>query len=190
MYNSFFKSLLDRFLGLSLSIATLPLILFLLILIRFTSKGSPIFTQERVGLNGRTFKMYKLRTMIIHQASEHSYVTKDKDVRITKIGKLLRKTSLDELPQLWNLLKGEMSLVGPRPDLFIQKSLYTSENWKKRLTVRPGITGLSQSILRSTGTLEDRLKLDLEYIDNVCFKLDAKILLMTLMVVLNSRKSN
>ena len=116
--------------------------------------------------------------MYVHIAGPAS--TASDDHRITKTGKFLRKTSIDELPQLLNVLKGEMSLIGPRPDVPEQKALYTKSQWIKRISILPGLTGLSQAILRSTATHEQRVSLDMEYVDKKSFFLDLKILWATL----------
>jgi len=112
------------------------------------------------------------------------YFTAKGDTRITKIGAFLRKTSLDELPQLLNVLIGNMSLVGPRPDVFAQRANYTQEEWEKRTRVKPGITGLAQATIRNVGGPDQRTALDLEYVDNASFWLDLKILLLTVKQIL------
>jgi lipopolysaccharide/colanic/teichoic acid biosynthesis glycosyltransferase len=124
--------------------------------------------------------MWKFRSMVINAESLGGYSTADRDPRITPIGRFIRKTSLDELPQLLNVLFGEMSIVGPRPDVPAQRSLYTEEEWMVRHSVRPGITGLAQSTLRSEATTEQRKAMDLEYAKNVSFALDVRIILMTI----------
>lgn len=151
--------------------------------IRFESPGSPIFCQERVGLHGRLFKVYKLRTMVANAENIGAglYAEKD-DPRFTKVGLILRRTSLDELPQLINVLKGEMSLVGPRPMVPQVVQEYSTE-YSKILTVKPGITGLSQVSGRNDLSRKERLKYDMMYADAATLMLDAKILLKTIMVV-------
>ena len=118
--------------------------------------------------------------MVINAESLGGYSTADRDPRITAIGRFIRRTSLDELPQLLNVLFGEMSIVGPRPDVPAQRSLYTDDEWTVRHSVRPGITGLAQSTLRSEATTEQRKAMDLEYAKNVSFALDVRIILMTI----------
>lgn len=151
--------------------------------------GLPVlFRQARVGRGGREFTMYKFRSMV-RDATAGSYFTTEGDPRITRVGRFIRRTSLDELPQLLNVLKGDMSLVGPRPDVPAQRSLYTEEQWQLRCSVRPGITGLAQALLRSQATLQQRQELDLRYAREANLWLDLKILLLTL-GVLAGRRTN
>ena len=143
--------------------------------------GFPVFfRQTRVGLAGREFGMFKFRSMVKNAASTGPYFTQANDVRITRVGQLIRRTSIDELPQILNVLLGDMSLVGPRPDVPVQKSLYAPEDWALRCSVRPGITGLAQAAIRSEGTQEQRLALDLRYVREACWWLDLKIMWRTL----------
>ena len=143
--------------------------------------GMPIFfRQVRVGLNGDQFGMYKFRSMRVDAASTGPYFTQENDARITSVGKFIRRTSIDELPQLLNVLLGDMSLVGPRPDVPAQQALYSAQEWKQRCSVRPGVTGLAQAEIRSAGTHEDRLALDLRYTREKSAWLDLKILWLTL----------
>ena len=143
-----------------------------------------LFLQPRVGLHGRLFRMLKFRSMVIDAAEKGKYYTVRDDPRITRLGRFLRKYSLDELPQLINVLKGEMSLVGPRPDLPVQQQLYAPEEWALRCSVRPGITGLAQATLRSGATEEERKRCDLEYAKKPNLGLDLKIMLLTINQVL------
>lgn len=122
--------------------------------------------------------------MVVNADKRGPYYTVPGDKRVTKVGHFLRKTSLDELPQLFNVFWGDMSLVGPRPDVPAQKVLYNEADWLKRVSVRPGITGLAQAVLRSSASDEKRRFLDLEYIDKASFWFDIKILWMTLRTVL------
>jgi exopolysaccharide biosynthesis polyprenyl glycosylphosphotransferase len=194
----FFKSLVDRAGSLILSILTLPLILAAALLIKLTSSGPVLFMQKRCGLQGRQFTLFKLRTMYTgaHKAVEGLkaeniltgpvFKMKD-DPRITPVGRFLRKYSIDELPQLWNVLMGDMSLVGPRPPLPEEVEQY--KGWqRRRLSMKPGITGLWQVSGRNELTFFDEwVGLDLEYIDKWSLALDIKILLRTVLVVLTSR---
>lgn len=181
MYNCFFKRFLDFLLVILALPLLLPLIFVLSILIRLESKGSPLFVQKRVGLREKEFNIYKLRSMRLRAAGEEgSFRTAAGDGRITKVGNFLRKTSLDEVPQLLNVLFGHMSLIGPRPDLMVMKGDYALADWLKRCSVRPGVTGLAQVTNRSMGTPEERLACDLAYIEQISFFGDFKILLMTL----------
>lgn len=159
----------------------LPVILFISVLIRI-KLGSPIlFSQERPGLNGKIFKMYKFRSMT-DACDENGKLLSDKE-RITKFGSFLRSSSLDELPGLWNILKGDMSLVGPRPLLVEYLDFYTTTE-SKRHNVRPGLTGLAQVSGRNNLAWDERLKIDVEYVDNQSFYLDIKILFMTFIKVI------
>ena len=143
--------------------------------------GRPIFfRQTRVGLNGHVFGMLKFRSMKVDAESTGPYFTQTNDPRITRVGSFIRRTSIDELPQLINVLRGDMSLVGPRPDVPEQRSLYSAEEWQQRCSVRPGITGLAQAQIRSVGTHADRLALDLRYTRENTLWLDLKILWLTL----------
>lgn len=143
--------------------------------------GRPIlFRQTRLGLGGREFAMYKFRSMVRDAAAIGPYHTATNDARVTRVGRFLRCSSIDELPQLLNVLAGDMSLVGPRPDVPDQRALYSDADWALRCSVRPGITGLSQALLRSEGSPAQRLALDLRYAREHNFWLDLKILGLTL----------
>jgi lipopolysaccharide/colanic/teichoic acid biosynthesis glycosyltransferase len=178
------KRLFDLVVSLIFLILLSPFILLVSIAILIESKGGVIFTQERVGQFAKPFPMYKFRSMVADASQKGPYFTAKGDPRVTRVGAFLRKTSLDELPQLLNVLKGDMSLVGPRPDVFAQQSNYTQEEWEKRMSVKPGITGLAQATLRNVGGPGRRTALDLEYVDNISFGLDLKILLLTVKQVL------
>jgi lipopolysaccharide/colanic/teichoic acid biosynthesis glycosyltransferase len=142
--------------------------------------GQPIFFRQiRLGRGGAEFGMYKFRSMVRDAASIGPFSTAAGDPRITRVGRFLRRSSIDELPQLFNVLKGDMSLIGPRPDVPVQRSLYTDAQWAERCTVRPGITGLAQALLRSSGTEAQRLELDLRYVRERSFWLDLKIIAWT-----------
>ena len=143
--------------------------------------GRPIlFRQTRLGLHGREFRIYKFRSMVTDAAAQGPYYTADGDPRITRVGRWLRRTSIDELPQLLNVLRGDMSLVGPRPDLPEQRALYSDADWAQRCSVRPGITGLAQAKLRSEATAAQRLALDLRYTREHSLLLDLRIIGWTL----------
>jgi len=172
-----------------------PLLLLLALLVKFTSPGPVIFSQERAGLNGRKFKVYKFRTMVANaEALRHSLEERNEmdgpvfkiehDPRITKIGRFLRKTSLDELPQLFNILKGEMSLVGPRPPIPSEVEEYLPCQ-RRRLSMKPGLTCIWQVASRRNDIpFEKWMKMDLKYIDNWCLLLDVQLLLRTVSTVL------
>ena len=143
------------------------------------SKGPVLFAQTRVGRYGKTFKLYKFRSMVTDAELLGPYYTQQNDPRITPVGRFLRKTSLDELPQLINVIKGDMSLVGPRPDVPAQREYYSEEEWQLRNRVRPGLTGLAQSTFRSDATMEQRKSMDLEYVNKGNIWLDIKIVFWT-----------
>ena len=174
------KRLIDIALAALALLALLPVLLLTGAAVWWGS-GSPIlFKQTRVGLNGAAFGMFKFRSMKVDAESTGPYFTQTNDPRITSVGRFLRRTSIDELPQLINVLLGDMSLVGPRPDVPEQRKLYSAADWQQRCSVRPGITGLAQAQIRSVGTHEDRLALDLRYVRENSTWLDLKILWQTL----------
>lgn len=148
--------------------------------VKIDSPGPGLFLQPRVGQGGRVFQILKFRTMHYSPTLPGDYRTKPGDPRITQAGRFLRRLSLDELPQLINVIKGEMSIVGPRPDTPMQESRYLPEQWQERLSVRPGITGLAQATKRSDANHDERLAMDLDYIARRSIFLDLKICLMTL----------
>ena len=155
--------------------ALAPLLLGAALAIALETGLPVLFRQTRVGLNGREFGMYKFRSMVKNAAQVGPYFTTDNDPRITRVGRFVRRTSIDELPQLINVLKGEMSLVGPRPDVPAQRSLYTPVDWAQRCSVRPGITGLAQALYRSDSTEAQRLEADLRYTRDASLWLDLKL---------------
>ncbi|WP_299765522.1 sugar transferase [Ramlibacter sp.] len=164
-----------------LALALLAPLLLLVALAIALDGGLPVlFRQQRMGLGGRPFRIYKFRSMVKDAAAVGSYQTAQGDSRITLVGRFIRRTSLDELPQLLNVVKGDMSLVGPRPDLPQQQALYAPADWRLRCSVRPGITGLAQALLRSAATPQQRLELDLRYAREHSLSLDARILFWTL----------
>jgi lipopolysaccharide/colanic/teichoic acid biosynthesis glycosyltransferase len=152
--------------------------------VRLEDDGPVFFRQERVGLDGAAFEVLKLRTMIVDAHTQGAGYAVDKgDARITRIGQLLRKTSIDELPQLWNVLHGEMSLVGPRPTLAYQVEQYTDRQ-RRRLEVRPGLTGWAQVNGRASLSWPERIELDVWYVEHRSLALDLRILLRTVSVLL------
>ena len=180
------KRLLDVILSSILFFFFIPIMLLSMMLIKIESKGPALFLDRRIGLRGNAFNLYKLRTM--YQNSPRGFVL-DNDPRVTKIGSILRKASLDEIPQFINVLKGEMSLVGPRPDIVKNYQKY-DEKTKKRLTLRPGITGWAQVNGRSRISWDERYRFDLEYIDGVSFCFDLKIVLLTIKNVILMKNIN
>ena len=180
MYAKYMKRLLDILLSLTILIVLSPLLLVLCILVR-SKLGSPIFfKQERPGLHEKIFTMYKFRTMTDKRDAEGNLLP-DKD-RLTKFGKLLRATSLDELPEFFNILKGDMSFIGPRP-LLVSYLPYYTETEALRHTVRPGLTGLAQVSGRNFLDWDRRLAKDVEYVKNLSFAMDVKVLVMTVKAV-------
>jgi lipopolysaccharide/colanic/teichoic acid biosynthesis glycosyltransferase len=178
------KRLIDIFLaGLALLVMS-PFMLAVALAVYLHDRGPVFFKQRRVGLGGVEFGMYKFRSMIIDAESRGGYSTADGDPRITPVGRFIRRTSLDELPQIINVLMGDMSIVGPRPDVLAQKPLYSNDEWVLRTSVRPGITGLAQAKLRSEATTEQRKELDLAYANTSSIFLDLKIIAMTFKQVL------
>lgn len=189
MYKHFFKRFFDILIALlGLIIAAIPM-LFIAIAIKLNSKGPVIFKQERVGKKGKVFKIYKFRSMCVGAEQTGSGVYSGKgDARVTKVGKILRATSLDELPQFFNLLKGDMSLVGPRPPLTYHPwtwDKYTDEQ-KRMFDVRPGITGWAQVNGRKDVEWNKRIKLNVWYVDHVSLWLDIKILFKTVAKVFSN----
>ncbi len=177
------KRLLDLLFSTLLLILLMPLFLGIAFLIRLESKGPALFCQERVGLNGNIFIIYKFRSMVVNTSEMGSGVIIDlNDSRITKVGKFIRQFSLDELPQLINIIKGEMSLVGPRPTLSYQVQQYT-ERQRIRLQVRPGLTGWAQINGRNSLSWPERIELDIWYVQNRSLFLDLLILSKTLAVI-------
>ena len=162
-----------------LLVITSPLLLAALVAIRLESKGSPIYKQMRVGKDGQTFELLKLRTMVVGAETMGAGLAVDRgDPRITRSGRLLRKLSLDELPQLWNVVRGEMSVIGPRPTLRYQVEQY-DERQRHRLDVKPGITGWAQINGRAALPWADRIELDVWYVEHRSPRLDLRILART-----------
>ena len=187
MYRLFFKRIIDIFLSLSFILLFWWLYIVIIILVK-KKLGSPVlFKQERPGLNEKIFTMYKFRTMT-DEKDKNGNLLPDKD-RLTKFGRFLRSTSLDEIPELWNVLKGEMSLVGPRPLLVEYLSKYTKKE-KRRHEVRPGITGYAQVNGRNNTTWEDRFKNDIYYVENISFLLDLRIITKTILKVIKKSDIN
>jgi lipopolysaccharide/colanic/teichoic acid biosynthesis glycosyltransferase len=177
------RRLFDVVVAGSALLAASPLLLAAVIAIRLESRGSVIYRQRRVGKDGRPFDVLKLRTMVT--GAEHmgaGLAISEGDTRITRIGRLLRRTSLDEMPNLINVLRGEMAIVGPRPTVPVQVDRYT-ERQRGRLAVKPGITGWAQVNGRTELPWDERIELDLWYIEHRSWRLDLRILLLTVRMV-------
>ena len=171
------KRLLDTAVALAALLVLAPVLLLVAVAIALESGRPVLFQQTRLGLRGREFNMLKFRSM--RRGAAGPYFTAANDSRITRVGRFIRRTSVDELPQLMNVLRGDMSLVGPRPDVPAQRGLYSDADWAQRCSVRPGITGLAQALLRSEATQAQRLALDLQYTREASVWLDLKIMGLT-----------
>lgn len=193
MYDYFFKRLLD----LLLSLVALPLLVIIslpvAILIKWEDKGPVFYKAPRLGKNMKEFKMYKFRSMKVNakdiRNSDGSTFNSDDDPRVTKVGRILRKLSIDELPQFINVLKGDMSMVGPRPSPLGNQERYPIKYYPK-FGVRPGITGYNQVLHRNNATMDQRIKNDLYYVYHLSFLLDLKIMALTIYKVLTSQNIN
>jgi len=183
MYNPYIKRILDFSIALLGLLLLSPLLLFVTFGLAIANNGKPFFFQLRPGKNGKIFKIVKFKTMNDKKDHEGNLLPDAK--RLTKIGSFVRKTSLDELPQLFNVLKGEMSLIGPRPLLVEYLPLY-SEEQNRRHEVKPGITGWAQVNGRNAISWEDKFKYDVWYVDNASFLVDMRILFLTIKKVLGS----
>ena len=181
MYAKFLKRVIDFILSLSALIVLSPILLILVIVTAIAMKGNPFFTQQRPGKNEKIFRLIKFRTMT-NEKDENGELLPD-DVRLNKFGKFLRSTSLDELPELINILKGDMSIVGPRPLVVQYLPYYTTEE-RMRHTVRPGLTGLAQVKGRNSLTWEERFSFDIEYVSKFSFLMDLNIIIETVICVL------
>lgn len=188
-----FKRVSDIFLSILGLTITLPITVFAAIAIKLNSKGPVIYRQNRVGKNGKIFKIYKFRTMRLDAENKTGAVwAKENDPRITSVGRVLRKTHIDEIPQLLNVLKGEMSIVGPRPERpeIVRDLNALIRDYEKRLQIKPGITGLAQVWHKYDETIEDvkkKIKYDLLYIKRMCLWVDLRIMANTFVVVLTGK---
>lgn len=179
MYRHFFKRLLDIIFALVLLVLLLPVMLLVAMAIKLDSKGPAIFKQIRSGKNNKEFMLYKFRSMTCN----NDFYDKSKEDQITKVGAFIRKTSLDELPQLFNIIKGEMSFIGPRPWVVDYAKYFTKEQMR-RLEVLPGITGLAQCSGRNNLSIIDRINIDIQYINNMNIFLDLKIICKTIISII------
>ena len=183
MYKNYYKRILDFILSLLILVIISPIIILVMILLIVVTRENPFFVQTRPGLNEKIFRIMKFKTM--NEKKDKKGQLLPDSLRLTKIGTLIRKTSLDELPQLFNVLKGDMSLIGPRPLLLRYLSYYTDEE-RLRHTVRPGITGWAQINGRNSVNWNERLAYDIKYVNNVSFKFDLKILYKTFFKIIVS----
>jgi lipopolysaccharide/colanic/teichoic acid biosynthesis glycosyltransferase len=204
------KGFIDRALAFLVLVVLSPLLILIALGIRLDSPGSPLLKQERIGKDGRKFVLYKFRSMYInHDDTKYKAFLQDyiqgnassrlgkngedkyeliKDPRVTRFGAILRKTYIDEVPQFFNILKGDMSLVGPRPDISFAVSMYQPHHWE-RFRVTPGLTGLWQVTGRKKVPFEEQIRLDMEYIKRQSLLLDIKILLLTVRTILKGEGS-
>lgn len=179
------KRIIDIVLSAVLIIVLTPIFIIIAVLIKVDSRGPVLFVQKRAGLKSSPFKIFKFRTMVQNAENMGSRLSvSQNDSRITKVGSFLRDWSLDELPQLFNILKGDMSIIGPRPTLLYQVERYDSMQ-RKRLDMKPGVTGWAQINGRNALSWTERINLDIWYVDNWSLLLDLKILLRTIRVVVN-----
>lgn len=181
MYAKYFKRVLDFTVALVALLVLSPVLLILTVLGAIVMKGNPFFTQLRPGKNEKIFKLVKFRTMTCEKDADGNLLPDEK--RLTGYGKILRSTSLDELPELWNILKGDMSIVGPRPQL-VRDMVFMTPEQRKRHSVRQGLTGLAQVNGRNNMTWEQKFEYDLLYIEKITFAGDVKILFKTVVKVL------
>lgn len=188
MYRHFFKRLTD----FSVGVLALPFVLIISlgvwVFILIDDRGPLFYYAKRMGKDGRVFKMFKFRSMKVDSPdlrnADGSTFNGDNDPRVTRFGRILRKTSIDELPQLFNVLLGDMSLIGPRPSLTTTPYSQYNEIRRKRVSIRPGVTGYSQAYFRNSISQEEKFKYDCEYVDNISFIGDVKILIKTILSVI------
>jgi lipopolysaccharide/colanic/teichoic acid biosynthesis glycosyltransferase len=187
--NLLIKRLIDFFGSLFGVIILLPLLLIIALSIKLTSQGPVFFKQDRLGKDGKIFKILKFRTMVVNaeKIGDGLFVKSEQDSRITSVGKFLRATSLDELPQLINVIIGDMSLVGPRPPVPNHPYKYNeyTDFQKKRFEMKPGMTGLTQVTVRNSVPWDQRISIDVKYVENFNVWLDIKILFKTLIKIFN-----
>lgn len=196
--SKYIKQILDICISIILLVLTIPLVILISCIIKIESKGKIFYKQKRIGKDGKIITIYKFRTMVdnaeklVNEFTEKQKEEYEKnykllnDYRVTRFGNFLRKTGLDELPQLVNVLKGEMSIVGPRPVVEEEIKKY-GKYWKKVFSVKPGITGYWVVKKNKNTTYDERIKMDLYYVENLSVKLDTKILLKTIKIMLKGK---
>ena len=188
-----FKRAFDIFCVLASLIVVCPSMIFVVVLIKVVSPGPVFLKQKRVGYKGKIFDIYKMRTMNVDAEKNTGPIwARENDSRLIRFGKVIRKLHVDELPQLWNVWRGDMSIVGPRPErpVFVDKLSGQIADYKKRVNVKPGITGLAQGRHKYDETIKDvrkKVKYDLLYIREMCFSVDLSILLLTILVVITGK---
>lgn len=199
-----YKSCIKRVIDITVSIIGLPFLALIFIIVApiiyFTDKGTIFYKADRLGYQGKVYRMYKFRSMKMHapdvRNADGSTFNSEDDPRVTRIGKILRKTSIDETPQIINVLIGDMSIIGPRPFIPVKDAKENSIDFVDRLNVRPGITGYTQAYFRNSISQEEKIRIDAEYARNVTFLGDLKILIKSIQTVLlrkniyNSVKDN
>ncbi|PFD99338.1 sugar transferase [Priestia megaterium] len=185
LFYSLCKRMVDIVISFVALVVLLPVILLFALIVMIETPGSPFFLQERLGQNGRAFTIMKLRSMYSDAEKNGAQWAVKNDSRVTKVGKLIRQTRIDELPQLWNVLKGDMSIVGPRPEraVFIEEFQKTLPAFSQRLAVKPGLTGWAQINGGYELTPAEKLELDLYYIQHTNIRFDVKIMIKTLRVI-------
>jgi len=187
-----FKRMMDVFISIFCLILLSPVYLIIGLIVKFTSKGPFLYSHERIGLHGKPFNIYKFRSMYQNAENNGPALSKKDDPRITPFGKFLRRSRLDELPQFYNVLKADMSMVGPRPErqFFIDKIVQVAPHYKHLQSVRPGITSWGQvkyGYAENVEQMVERLKFDVLYIENMSLLVDLKILIYTVLIVLQGR---
>jgi undecaprenyl phosphate N,N'-diacetylbacillosamine 1-phosphate transferase len=183
----FFKRIFDICVSVLACVILAPVFILVFVAVRLSSPGPAVFRQPRAGKDGRAFTFYKFRTMKIDAQPFGPSPKSGRDPRLTRVGRFLREYSLDELPQLFNVLKGDMSIVGPRP-LYISQMAEWNQRQKKRLLVKPGLTGLAQISGRGELTREEKLEFDVQYVETASFWLDIKIVCATFTQILSRKK--
>ncbi|MGL4451000.1 MAG: sugar transferase [Sarcina sp.] len=180
-----FKRVVDLIIAILGLVVALPIIAITCVIVRLESKGNPIYKQKRVGLNNKEFNIYKIRSMVSNAEAKGAQWATKNDARVTTVGKFIRKTRIDELPQFFNILKGDMTIIGPRPEreIFYKEFEKDIPNFRDRLLIKPGLTGYAQVNGGYDVTPKEKLDLDIYYIEHVSFGLDIKILLQTACIV-------